>query len=306
MRLRQAARFLRENGTKKTILYVWIPKFADSLDLVDYDLSCYHIADEYSFSAIERPVDLRESGLLERVDQVFIHSPALLEKKGGINPNTLYVTNGVDYEAFAADQAEPSDLAPVPRPRVGYIGRLKLQLDWDVLTALAARHPNLSFVFVGPIGNMGDQAQKMESLFAQSNVYYLGNKSVDTVAAYTRHLDVCLLCYALNDYTKYIFPLKLHEYLAAGRPVVGSRIRSLQDFSSVVKIADTPEEWSSAIVESLAPEQNSSAIMKQRRDVAKEYDWNRLVRIIAGSLCERLGDEYESRMAEVPEGGLRP
>lgn len=46
--------------------------------------------------------------------------------------------------------------------------------------------------------------------------------------------------YRVNDYTKYIYPMKLHEYLAGGRPTVGSRIRSLEDFAGIVDLAMTP------------------------------------------------------------------
>jgi hypothetical protein len=40
--------------------------------------------------------------------------------------------------------------------------------------------------------------------------------------------------------------MKLHEYLATGRPVVGMPIRSLQVFDDVVTLARTPAEWSAA------------------------------------------------------------
>lgn len=80
-RLRRAQRTLRTRGCSKTILYFWRPQYAPALDLIDYHLSCYHIDDEYTFSEVERPLDEREARLISHVDQVFIHSPALLEKK---------------------------------------------------------------------------------------------------------------------------------------------------------------------------------------------------------------------------------
>jgi hypothetical protein len=39
--------------------------------------------------------------------------------------------------------------------------------------------------------------------------------------------------------------MKLHEYLASGRPVVGSPIRS-KDFVHVIRLARTTDEWSTA------------------------------------------------------------
>ena len=48
--------------------------------------------------------------------------------------------------------------------------------------------------------------------------------------SYTQHMDVSMLCYKVDDYTKFIYPLKLHESLASGLPCVGAPIRTLQEF----------------------------------------------------------------------------
>ena len=292
-RLRRARRSLERRGCRKFVLYVWQPRFADALDMVDHDISCYHIADEYSFSDAESPITPRERHLIESVDQVFIHSPALLEKKGGINTNTEYVTNGVDFGAFAADYDVPGDMADIPQPRIGYVGRIKVQLDWDVLTHLASAHPDWSFVFVGPIGHMGDRRAEKDALFARDNVYYLGNKSVREIPAYTRHMDVCLLSYAVNNYTRYIFPLKLHECLAAGKPVVGSDIPSLRSFEQIVTIAATPREWSEGVSKYVQADAHTDDAIAERRDVARDFDWNVLVERIARTLGVRLGLDWE-------------
>ena len=276
-------------GCKRFVLYVWQPKFAGALDLVDHDVSCYHIADEYSFSDMETPVSDRERALISRVDQVIVHSPALLEKKGKINPSTSYITNGVDYHSFAEDHPEPEDLASIPHPRIGYIGRIKVQLDWELLDALSASRPDWQFVFVGPEGFLGESEPLARSVFARENVHVLGPKDVTDIPAYTQNMDVCLLCYRLNAYTRYIFPLKLHEYLAAGRPVVGSGIRSLEAFSDVVRIAGDPEEWSAAIEDALGPAESGEERIEARRRVAGQYDWGALVACIGETLCTHLG-----------------
>ena len=122
-----------------------------------------------------------------------------------------------------ADAPEPADLARDPHPRIGYVGRSSRRWIGSTLTGIARRRPDWSIVLVGPVGHMGMRAAHKAALLALPNVHYLGNRAVREMPAYMRHMDVCLLCYALTDYTRYIFPLKLHEYLAAGRPVVGVR-----------------------------------------------------------------------------------
>jgi len=297
-RLRRAQRMLRDRGCNKTILYLWRPQFEPALNLINYDLACYHIDDEYNFSKQEIPIDRREAQLLSRVDQVFIHSATLFEKKGKLNPCTTLVPNGVDYQSFATLCTEPGDLQAVPHPRIGYVGFIKSQLDIPLLIELASKHPYWSFVMVGPRGPLGKQGPLLEQFRRLRNVYFLGPKPVNQLPAYVQNLDVCMLCYEVNDYTKFIYPLKLHEYLASGRPVVSSAIPAVNDFSAVVRIARTVDEWSRAIEDCLAPASNGAPQIEARRSVAHQYDWDRLVTEIVQALCRRLGSSYLDRFKE--------
>lgn len=296
--LRRARSILRKHGSKKTILYLWRPKLASALDMIGYDLSAYHIDDEYTFSRDEKSLDEAEAKLISCVDQVFIHSPALLKKKGNLNPNTLFVPNGVDYRAYATPVAEPADLRPIPHPRIGYVGRIKWQLDTVLLLELAERHPKWAFVMVGPVVDLRDRAEVIRRLTQLPNVYFLGSKPVHELPAYSQHLDVCMLCYELNGYTKFIYPMKLHEYLATGRPVVASPIRTLQDFRGVITLARTVDEWSDALENSLSTSASTAQQVEARRNVARRFDWDTLVRLIAGTLCERLGPTHFSRFVD--------
>ena len=296
---RRAARLLRRRGCKTIIFYLWRPYFDRVLEGGPYDLSCYHIVDEYSFSPTELPLTDREIKLIKRVDQVFVHSPALLERKGHFNPHTLFVPNGVAYQAFATKQEEPHDLREIPHPRIGYIGVIKGQLDFKLLLGLAMRHREWSFVFVGPRNSLGIDAPLVDELSGLPNAHFLGHKPIEVACAYPQHFDVCVLPYKSNDYTKYIYPLKLHEYLASGKPIVGTSIRSLLDFAHVIKLANNEEEWSRALIQSLASEAISINEVEKRRSIARQVDWNVLVHTIANTLCHRMGPFYAERFAAV-------
>jgi glycosyltransferase involved in cell wall biosynthesis len=296
LRLSGAVRRLRRRGCRRIVLYVWRPEFAPALDLVAHDLSCYHINDEYTFSTTEQPIEAGEERLIRRAGVVVIHSAALLEKKGRFNPRTLFVPNGVDYAAYATPRPEPSDLRAIPRPRIGYTGVIKTQIDFALLIELARRHPSWSFVFVGPRGNVGGREALLADLERLPNVYMLGGRQVAELPGYVQHFDAGMLCYVVNDYTKYIYPLKLHEYLASGRPVVGSPIRTLQDFRHVIALASGPDEWSRALTTALEPSPQSMESARARQDVAREFDWGRHAATIARAICERLGVSEEGRI----------
>jgi glycosyltransferase involved in cell wall biosynthesis len=287
-RMRRAASYLRRHGCQKLLLYLWNPRFIPALDACPWALTCYHIDDEYSFSLVDVPNSPEEIELLSRVDQVFIHSDMLMEKKGRINPHTLHIPNGVNYSWFATPCEEPRDLAPIPHPRIGYVGFLKRQLDWNLLQALPVRHPEWSFVFVGAISAHPEIRPIVRKMAERKNVFFLGAKSALVAATYPQHFDVCTMPYLMNDYTKYIYPLKLHEYLAAGQPIVSMPLPAVKPFSSYLILAETEEEWSAALTASLAPENSQAPVRKARQAVAKEYDWDVLVGRLAKCLIERL------------------
>ena len=116
---------------------------------------------------------------------------------------------------------------------------IKQQLNLSLLHDLAKRNHDLSFILVGPQRIHKEVTRLINKLSRLSNVYFLGPKSLEELPAYQQHMDASLLCYKVNSYTHCVYPLKLHQYLASGVPIIGSRIRSLEDFVSVIDLAET-------------------------------------------------------------------
>lgn len=288
-RLKQVSDFMRAQGCTKLVLFLWDLQFADALQLIPHDLSIYNISDEYSFSRTEVPVSAAERRLLQSVGQVFIISPGLMEKKGHFNPNTEFMPCGVDYLKYATPAPEPDDLRAIPHPRIGYLGHLKAMLNWPLLLELSAIHTNWSFVFVGPRSLHPEIDSALRKMSQRSNVYFLGGKPADCLGKYVQHFDVCIMPYVLDDYTKYIYPGKMHEYLASGNPVVSTPIRSVEEFRNVISVAAGREDWSNAINHALSTEENSAARRTERQRIAHDYDWDVLVGRIADTIGTRLG-----------------
>lgn len=284
MRVGEAVRLLRSRGARRVVVSIWTPDGLDVLNVWPGDVSTYHIRDEYSFSDVDGPPDPNEVELIRRVDQVFVASPGLLETKGRFARNPILLPNGVDYHAFADCRPEPDDLARIPHPRIGYVGWFKDQLDGSLLIHLARSHPRWSFVFIGPERTTPATAPTLEIMRGLPNIHLFGPKLPEVLPAYVQHLDVGLLPYRLTDYTKYIYPLKLHEYLAAGVPVVSAPIRTVLDFQDVAAVAATPEEWETAIAEAVLPEAKSEARVEARRAVARAHDWDGIAERVTARL----------------------
>ena len=300
-RVKRGLRQLASSGCRKLVLYLWHPQYERAIGVGLQDLSLYHIDDEYSFAPDPPPLDATELRLIREVDNVFVHSPQLMERKGWINPNTTFMPNGVDYRLYSTPVAEPNDIKNIPHPRIGYTGNIKTQLDWQLLKELAIRHGDWSFVFVGPRLFLTTQDRALLDEMARlKNVHLLGGKTVKGLAAYPQHFDVCIMPYVINGYTQNIYPLKLHEYLASGRPVVGSPIRTLKDFSQVIALPTTVDEWSNALSHSLLNSALAAEVVAARQALARQHDWNEIAFRIANIICERINPGLEARLELVP------
>ncbi len=288
LRLTRARNRLRRSGASRIVLSIWRPPFVDALRDIAHDAGLYHVNDEYSFRADAPVASGPERKLLSWATISYFTSRALLERKGPLARRAEFLPNGVDYAAFAGPQPEPPDLARVPRPRVGYTGWLKQQLDWDLLESLARRRPDLHFAFVGGVSPQPGLEERLAPLRARANVHFLGAKSSEELAAYPQHFDVCVMPYVVDGYTRFIYPLKLHEYLASGRPVVGSPIHALGEFSGLIRLAGDAGEWSAAIDDLLSPAASSPDAVAARQAVARAHDWDALTDRLAADILALL------------------
>ena len=290
----RARNLLVREGCSRIILYIWRPQFADALEKIPHDFSVYHIDDEYSFSVDDSPLGEIEKSLICRSNEVIIHSPNLMRKKGDLNENTYVAPNGVDYSLFSSSTEEPTDYQSIPHPRIGCVGVIKTQLDLELLDDIAEKRSDWSIICVGPIGYLGQDQKWLDRLQDRRNVYFLGLKPPNELPAYIQHLDACLMIYKENDYTNSIYPLKLHEYLASGMPVVSSRIRTVMDFQSVICMASSADEWIEQIASAIEPSMISVPMRERRKEVAKNFDWDAIVDKTVSRWLEKLDYPVQS------------
>jgi len=81
-----------------------------------------------------------------------------------------------------------------------------------------------------------------------------------------------------------IDPLKAHEYLAVGLPIVAADQVSVREFSDQIAIAHSPDEWIAEIEKALAG--NGVSSPKTRVERARQNDWGVRVDLFEGWLQE--------------------
>lgn len=281
-------RLLGRHGDAPLVAYVFHPMFEPYLEYLRPDHVVYHVYDLYDhMPGWNDELARAEQRLIARADLVVAASDAMadgLRRKGADKVQTL--PNGANVEAFnaAADapDSEPDDLRSIPHPRLGWVGSLHPEVDYAMIATLAQRESGWQFVLVGdpsPQANARAESDRA-ACRACPNVHFLGGRPIDEVPRYVANMDVNLMCYRLADdqWIKGIYPLKLHEYLAAGRPVISANIPSVQPFAEVVRIANGTDDWHAAITAALQGVGQGSS--ESRRAVASQNGWNGRVAIL--------------------------
>ncbi|KPJ54342.1 hypothetical protein AMJ39_00975 [candidate division TA06 bacterium DG_24] len=293
------------------VAWMYRPDQVYNLGMAGEEFVVYECFDEYRLNywdGIAIPeVAAMEAALLERVDLVFATARSLIEDRRREGLRIEYAPNGVDFQnvARAADPntSLPEEIRHVPRPRLGYVGRLSDALDLELLEGLSRTRPDWSFVFVGPID--GTTEEKLAPFRGRANLHVLGAKRRDDLVGYLRAFDVGLIPYKRNGFNKHRNPLKLWEYLAAGLPVVSTPLHELEDMRDVVWIADGIDEFRRAIGSAIA--ECSQAGRQRRMAVARDHSWDRLAGRMLQTLSSVLGEKRagrnlcgEGRVGQVP------
>ena len=118
----------------------------------------------------------------------------------------------------------------------------------------------------------GPEESRRSVWLSHANVTILGERPHEALPSYSQNWDVSILPFKDNPQIRACNPLKLREYLAAGRPIVSTDFSSLDGYRDLVEVAGTVNEFASAIVESRNSHNPDRAA--ERRARVESESWN--------------------------------
>ena len=203
-------------------------------------------------------------------DAVFANSAYLADYARPYNFKSLDIGQGCETERYEAAfiHPEPTDLALIPHPRIGYVGFLTGErLDINLLEQLALAKNEWQIVLIGPEEVMFQQS----NLHNLKNVHFLGSKAPDQLPSYIQHLDVCINPQLINALTIGNYPRKIDEYLAMGKPTVATDTPAMKMFLPHVELAIGISSYEKAIEMALLPQN----ILERNASIscAKSHTW---------------------------------
>lgn len=277
------------------IIWTWLPT-ALALELIrvlDGQLVVYYCCDDFqASSAGSKRIRETENILIGEADVVFAHSKAIFDRCSRLTDRVHVFQYGFNREVFAcASDQPPTDLAPIPRPILGYVGGVHQQVDLELLERVATEHPDKSLVLVGPL------QVDVTRLSRLPNVHFLGQKRYEELPNYIRYFDVALIPYALNDYTRSVYPTKLNEYLIMGKPVISTRLPEVEYFNEthqhIVATAGDADEFVSQVEQALADD--SEELRQKRIRLVEKNAWSEKIEAMQAIIRGRLEEKAKTR-----------
>ena len=276
-------RSLRALGRPKVHAVV-ASSFAPVFGVAGEDRRVFYSTDDFVAGAalIKVSVDelvRHEARQVAAADTVVVCSPNLEERYRSMGLEPLLVPNGCDDQLFAGTDAAPlpTDVT-LPAPVAGFVGHLTDRIDLSLLEAVADR--GISLLLVGAPSPSFDMT-RLDSLVSRPNVQSVGAKPFEDLPSYLRVIDVGLLPYGDSEFNRGSFPLKMLEYLAAGRATVATGLPAVRWLDTdLIDIADDPEAFADA-VESAASRERTPQMVADRHRFASLHGWSGRAREMA-------------------------
>lgn len=244
-----------------------LPIVAPLLSHLGEQASVLYYQDRYDeFSHVDGPLLRAQlAQLAQGCDAAIASADPLADDLRALGADPVIVRHGVEVERFATAAPEPADLADLERPLVGCVGLIDDHMDLSALRAVADGLESGTLVLVGGVNTGVDELR-------HPRIAMLGRRPYEQMPAYVQAFDCCIVPFAPGKLTEAVNPIKLREYLAAGRPVVSTPMPEVERYRPAVRFAATPEEWVTEVAAAL--DDDSDAARAVRRGLVEHETWD--------------------------------
>lgn len=276
-RLRWAVRRLGAPSVHAVV----VPTLDDVFNTLGEHVRVFYAKDDYAAGAALTGVDERWISTTVRrrareADVVVGVSPVLLEilREAGAGDPQL-IPNGCLPSAFAT--VGPPDPAA---PCAAFVGQLSDRVDVGLLEDVV--DAGVRLVLVGPLQDTVTPGA-FARLLAHPDVVWTGRVGHAELTAHLERVTTCLLPYADTAFNRASFPLKLIEYLAAGRRVVSTELPAVRWLGTPLVEVAPRDQFAACVAESLRSPLEQAEI-DLRRAFAAGHGWDSRARSLATAI----------------------
>lgn len=215
-----------------------------------------------------------EKFLSQKCNFVITTSNKLFNRNKNYNPNTFIIENGHSFTKIEINEEIESYVKRIKRPIVGYIGIIRGWIDFNLLEHILSNNSNISFLFVGDIYK--DSVKIFQELNAKyDNLFLTGRVNYNVLPVIMKYFDVGIIPFKNNEFMESVNPNKFYEMISCNIPIVSTNIGDLKlNYSDILKVSDTIEEFNKSIKEYLTMDEKSLKDLKNRMmKISGQFNW---------------------------------
>lgn len=285
-------KLFRNMQVESYLFWYYTPMALAFTDHFEPELIIYDCMDELSaFNFAPPELKVREAEMFQKADLIFTGGHSLFEAKKKLHSNIHAFPSSIEKEHFSLARQivkDPEDQNSIPHPRIGFFGVIDERMNVELIAKVAELRPDFHFVMIGPVVKI-DPA----TLPKPGNIHYLGGKTYQELPGYLSGWDIAMIPFALNESTRFISPTKTPEYLSAGKHVISTSITDVVNpygINKLVNIADTPEQFITAIESILGQDDNSKWLAEVDEflgDNSWDNTWKKMLHNIIATFNEK-------------------
>ncbi len=201
--------------------------------------------------------------------------------------NYQIAPNGVELERYQ-NLPSPSEARRMlnlkERLTVGFTGHIYPGRGAELLFDLANRLPAVQFLWVGGTPELTEHWRGKLAQAGMDNVAMTGFVPHERIPLYQAAADALLMPYGKSisassgqDIAEVINPMKMFEYMAAGRAILSADLPSIREIlnegNAVLCEPSNPQAWQSALEALLADEPRRLNLGQQARKDVQPFTW---------------------------------
>lgn len=256
------------SGSVSSLSLVQHPYWSELVRAVPNAQVVYDCMDHHAGFLENAPAVLEaEQALVRGSDLVIVTSDWLEREIAPLARETALVRNAGEYEFF---RQRPDLIFRDEEGRriIGYYGAIADWFDVNLVREVALAFPDALVLLIGD-----DTAGAGARLADVPNVRLTGEVPYTDLPYWLHGFDVCLLPFRVMPLTLATNPVKVYEYLAAGKPVVSVDLPELRQFGDLVRVAGDERSFIAAVGATLQEGQGAEAV-HERQAFASEQTWS--------------------------------
>lgn len=214
----------------------------------------------------------------QKADVIFTVSESLKDLFSK-NKNVYWVPNGVDVTRF--DKSVTTKKKEYPT--IGYMGKIQDRVNFELIEKILRTYTKNQVLIIGPIYSQQKTAMNIDKKY--NNITFLGDVHYDELPQKMQNIDIAIIPHKIDKFTKSMNPLKIYEYIAAGKQTVATNVAGIQEISDYVYIANNDNEFIELIKKAMEEYQKQEGISnKIRKTIKKEYLWENIANTILNKM----------------------